>query len=195
MTIRTAGLAATFLGLALGIAKAADPTGTWLVAGDEAIVRIADCANLRAPPGQPVALSSAAGQPDARSTQGTPADPPTGTLCGMVIWLREPIDPATGKPRVDSLNTDPAKKNQPVLGMQGVFDMRPSREPAQWEGRVYNIDDGKIYDGGIIMKSDNELYVQGCFMMFCRGEMWVRQDPPEPPKPGKPTKPPQARAR
>jgi uncharacterized protein (DUF2147 family) len=122
------------------------------------------------------------------------AGPPTGTLCGVVVWLKEPIDPVTGKPRVDSTNVDPAKKDQPILGMQGVFDMRPAREPEQWEGRVYNIDDGKIYDGNIIMKSDNEFFIQGCFMLFCRGEQWVRRDVPEAEKP-KPAKPPQARAR
>ncbi len=173
MTTTTAGLALTLFGLALSIAHAADPTGTWLVADNDAIVRIADCASLPGP-----------GQ------AGTPRT--SGTLCGNVVWLKEPIDPSTGKPRVDSLNIDPAKKDQPILGMQGIFDMRPSTEPQQWEGRVYNIDDGKIYSGNIIMKNDNELYVQGCFMMFCRGEQWVRQDVPDQPKPAKP---PQARAR
>jgi uncharacterized protein (DUF2147 family) len=175
MTTRTSGLVVALSTLGLGLAEAADPTGTWLVAGQDAIVRIADCASLRAPAERPAT--------------------PSGTLCGVVVWLKEPIDPATGKPRVDSLNVDPAKNGQPILGMQGIFDMRPSREPEQWEGRVYNIDDGKSYDGNIIMKSDNELYVQGCFMMFCRGEQWLRQDVPEPPKPPPPVKPPQARAR
>ena len=113
-----------------------------------------------------------------------------------VVWLKEPIDPATGKPQVDSKNVDPAKNGQPVLGMQGVFDMHPAHEPDQWDGRVYSIDDGKIYDGNIIMHSDNELYIQGCFMLFCRGEKWVRQDVPDLPKPAAPpAKQPQARAR
>jgi hypothetical protein len=80
--------------------------------------------------------------------------------------------------------------------MQGVFDMHPAREPDQWDGRVYSIDDGKIYDGNIIMHSDNELYIQGCYMLFCRGEKWVRQDLPAPPKPAaSPAKPAQPRAR
>jgi uncharacterized protein (DUF2147 family) len=167
-------LASTLVGLGLGVAQAADPVGTWMIPNGDAIVRIGDCAGLRAAPGQPFS--------------------PSGTLCGTVVWLKEPIDPATGKPRIDSLNVDPAKKDQPILGMQGVFDMRPAREPEQWEGRVYNIDDGKVYDGNIIMKNDDELYIQGCFMMFCRGEQWVRQEVPDQAKP-KPARPPQARAR
>jgi uncharacterized protein (DUF2147 family) len=175
MTPKSIALTAALLGLATSFAQAADPNGTWLVAGQDAIVRIAACASLPTPAGQSAT--------------------PSGTLCGTVVWLKEPIDPATGKPPVDSMNVDPAKNGQPIMGMQGIFDMRPAREPDQWDGRVYSIDDGKIYDGNIIMHSDNELYIQGCFMLFCRGEKWVRQDVPDPPKQQAPTKQPQARAR
>lgn len=175
LALRASRLATALFGLGASVAQAADPVGTWLVPNGDAIVRIADCAGLQAAPVQPVT--------------------PGGTLCGIVVWLKEPIDPATGKPRVDSLNVDPAKKDQPILGMQGVFDMRPAKEPMQWEGRVYNIDDGKVYDGSIVMRNDNELYIQGCFMLFCQGEEWVRQDVPDPPKPSKPAPPQPARAR
>jgi uncharacterized protein (DUF2147 family) len=175
LALRASGLAAALFGLGVSVAQAADPVGTWRVPNGDAIVRIADCASLQPAPGQP----------------GTPG----GTLCGVVVWLKELIDPATGKPRVDSLNVDPAKKNQPILGMQGVFDMRPAKEPMQWEGRVYNIDDGKVYDGSIVMRSDNELYIQGCFMLLCQGEEWIRQDVSDPPKPSKPAPPQPARAR
>jgi uncharacterized protein (DUF2147 family) len=176
MTLKTTALALVFMPLAASFAQAADPVGTWLVAGQDAIVRIADCASLQA--------------------SADKSAPPIRTLCGTVVWLKEPIDPATGKPPVDSKNVDPAKNGQPVLGMQGVFDMHPAREPDQWDGRVYSIDDGKIYDGNIIMHSDNELYIQGCYMLFCRGEKWVRQNVPASPKPAaQPAKQPQPRAR
>jgi uncharacterized protein (DUF2147 family) len=169
MILRLNGLASALCVVTVGLAHAAEPTGTWLVEAQDAIVRIADCAQSVARPDQA---------------------PASGALCGTVVWLKEPIDPATGKPRIDSLNTDPAKKGQPVLGMQGVFDMRQSETPGEWKGRVYNIDDGKIYDGTIAMKSDNELYIQGCLLMFCQGENWVRQDVPNaklanPPQPAR----------
>jgi uncharacterized protein (DUF2147 family) len=175
MKLKITALAVALLGFATSFAQAADPNGTWLVAGQDAIVRIADCATLHARAGQSAA--------------------PSGMLCGTVVWLKEPIDPATGKPPVDSTNVDPAKKGQPIMGMQGIFDMRPASEPEQWDGRVYSIDDGKIYDGNIIMRGDNELYIQGCFMLLCRGEKWVRQDVPGPGKQQPPAKQPQARAR
>ena len=172
MTLRLNGLVFVFCVVGVGLARAAEPAGTWLVEAQDAIVRIGDCA-----------------QPAARPDQ---APSPSGGLCGTVVWLKEPVDPATGQPRVDSLNVDPAKKGQSVLGMQGVFDMRRSETPGEWKGRVYNIDDGKIYDGSITMKSDDELYIQGCLMVFCQGEKWIRQDAPNA-TPAKPAQPARAR--
>src|SRR5262249_5440360 len=113
MTLKTTTLALAFMALAASFAQAADPVGTWLVATQDAIVRLADCASHQASADQ--------------------SAPPTRTLCGTVVWLKDPIDPATGKPPVDSKNVDPAKNGQPVLGMQGVFDMHPAREPDQWD--------------------------------------------------------------
>jgi len=97
---------------------------------------------------------------------------------------------------VDTFGTSEIAPDKLEAMVRDVFDMRPAKEPMQWEGRVYNIDDGKVYDGSIIMKSDNELYIQGCFMLFCQGEEWLRQDVPDPPKLSKPAQPAQpARAR
>src|SRR4051794_38069526 len=31
-----------------------------------------------------------------------------GGICGVVVWLKEPIDPATGKPQIDDKNPNPA---------------------------------------------------------------------------------------
>ncbi len=34
-----------------------------------------------------------------------------GTLCGRVVWLKEPIDKATGKPQRDDKNADPGQRD------------------------------------------------------------------------------------
>ena len=31
-----------------------------------------------------------------------------GGICGVVVWLRNPINPATGKPEVDNKNANPS---------------------------------------------------------------------------------------
>ena len=49
-----------------------------------------------------------------------------GALCGALVWLKEPNDPATGRPKTDKNNADASKRNRPLLGVQIVFGMRPS---------------------------------------------------------------------
>src|SRR6202035_2567963 len=40
-----------------------------------------------------------------------------GGICGVVVWLREPINPATGKPQVDDKNKNPAFAKRPMIGL------------------------------------------------------------------------------
>jgi uncharacterized protein (DUF2147 family) len=143
------------------VARAADPTGTWLNDDKDAIIQIADCAMPATPPG-------------ATPQRNVAPPPPSGLLCGTVVWLRNPVDPATGGPPTDKNNKDPAQRGRQILGMRGITDMRPSNTAGKWDGRVYDIDGGKTYDGNLILKSDNELRVQGCVMLICQGETWTR---------------------
>src|SRR4029077_14878602 len=41
-------------------------------------------------------------------------------LCATLVWLDHPIDPATGRPKTDRLNPDPAKRSRPLIGLQVV---------------------------------------------------------------------------
>ena len=43
-----------------------------------------------------------------------------GGICGVIVGLREPIDPATGKPQVDDKNPNPALKKRPMIGLAAV---------------------------------------------------------------------------
>jgi uncharacterized protein (DUF2147 family) len=36
---------------------------------------------------------------------------------GKIIWLRDVIDPSTGKPKVDRKNEDPNKRHNPLIGL------------------------------------------------------------------------------
>ena len=38
------------------------------------------------------------------------------SICGVIVWLKEPIDPGTGQPQVDDKNPNPALKTRPVIG-------------------------------------------------------------------------------
>jgi uncharacterized protein (DUF2147 family) len=47
--------------------------------------------------------------------------------------------------------------------------------PNEWKGKLYNADDGKVYDGFITIESATELKLKGCLWgVLCGGETWVR---------------------
>ena len=99
-----------------------------------------------------------------------------GKLCGKVVWLNEPIDPATGKPKTDKRNSDPAKRSRPLIGVPVVNGMTPSGDN-KWSGKIYNADDGKTYDAHVTLVSDNAMRVQGCVLsVLCKSQTWKRAD-------------------
>ncbi len=56
--------------------------------------------------------------------------------------------------------------------------------PHEWKGKLYNAEDGKIYDGSITVVSADELTLKGCIMGFlCGGETWKRVPTPPAPAP------------
>src|SRR6266513_2476862 len=61
-----------------------------------------------------------------------------GALCGTIIWLREPNDPETGKPKTDKNNVDAGKRSRALIGVQIVLGMKPSGTADKWSGQVYN---------------------------------------------------------
>ncbi|GAA0783767.1 DUF2147 domain-containing protein [Roseibium denhamense] len=90
------------------------------------------------------------------------------SLCGKLIWLREP--------RNDTQNPDASKRSRPLLGVQIVQSMKPTKKDNQWKGKVYNAEDGKTYTGFIELTSANKLKLEGCVMggLICKGETWTR---------------------
>ena len=56
-----------------------------------------------------------------------------GGICGVVVWLRDPIDPATGKPQIDDKNSNPALARRPIIGLPLFVGMRPAGAN-KWSG-------------------------------------------------------------
>jgi uncharacterized protein (DUF2147 family) len=96
-----------------------------------------------------------------------------GGICGVVVWLRDPIDRATGKPAVDDKNPNPALARRPMIGLPLFMGMRPSG-PDKWSGQIYNADDGSTYASNVSLAGPDTLRVEGCVGAFCGGESWTR---------------------
>lgn len=97
-------------------------------------------------------------------------------LCGTIVWLRDPIDPATGKRQVDDKNPDPAQHARPIIGLQ-IFKAMAPTGPLSWSGEIYNADDGKTYASSVRPLDAAHLEVKGCVGPFCGSETWTRQQP------------------
>ena len=98
-----------------------------------------------------------------------------GGICGVVVWLRDPINAATGKPQVDDKNPNPALAKRPMIGLPLFTGMRPSG-PNRWSGQIYNADDGSSYVSNISLLGPDSLKVEGCVGMLCGGETWTRSE-------------------
>jgi uncharacterized protein (DUF2147 family) len=98
-----------------------------------------------------------------------------GKLCGKIVWLDEPIDRATGRPKTDKHNPDPAKRVRPLIGLTVVYGMRPSG-PNEWSGVIYNADDGRTYRAQLTVRSERVASLQGCMLgVLCQTRTWTRQ--------------------
>jgi uncharacterized protein (DUF2147 family) len=96
-----------------------------------------------------------------------------GGICGAIVWLRQPIDPATAKPALDDKNPNPTLAKRPMMGLPLFSGMQPSG-PNKWSGQIYNADDGNSYASNISVASPETLKVEGCVGSLCGGETWTR---------------------
>jgi uncharacterized protein (DUF2147 family) len=97
-------------------------------------------------------------------------------LCGTVLSLKEPNDPDTGKPRLDKLNQDASKRDRTIVGIELMSGLKPNGTPDQWEGSLYNPDDGYTYKGILTVQDLLTLKLQGCVLggLICKSEIWKR---------------------
>ena len=96
-----------------------------------------------------------------------------GGVCGVIVGLKDPIDPATGRPQVDDKNPNPALKKRPMIGLS-LFSGMQASAPNKWSGQIYNADDGGTYASSISVAGPDALRVEGCVGALCGGETWTR---------------------
>ncbi len=75
---------------------------------------------------------------------------------GKLVWIKIPIDPETGKPKLDKHNPDPELQKRPSLGLElltnFVFD------DDEWEdGEIYDPKTGKTYSCYMEFPDDDNL--------------------------------------
>ena len=99
-----------------------------------------------------------------------------GAICGTLVWVQEPLDPETNKPKLDKRNADASKQSRPLVGIPIVLNMKPSASPQKWDGDVYNAEDGKTYSGSFTLTGANTAELKGCVLggLICKAQTWTR---------------------
>lgn len=92
----------------------------------------------------------------------------SGNVWGAVVWEKQPGG-------LDVHNPDASKRSRPTLGMPILINMKKKPGADQWEGEVYNANDGKTYSSTIKPVGSDKMEIQGCVLGFlCGGETWTR---------------------
>jgi uncharacterized protein (DUF2147 family) len=91
-------------------------------------------------------------------------------LCAVIASVKPPLDPATGRPWTDKNNSDAAKRNRPLIGLEVLSGMRPSA-PRKWSGQLYDADRGQTFSGNLVEIDQDRIRIEGCMLgMICGGE-------------------------
>jgi uncharacterized protein (DUF2147 family) len=99
------------------------------------------------------------------------------TYQGKIVWLKEPNDPETGKPKLDKNNPDKSFHSRLVLGIINTWGFVYKGEKVWDDGKIYDPKTGNIYDCTIKLKNENTLDVRGYIgiSLIGRTDTWTRQ--------------------
>lgn len=96
---------------------------------------------------------------------------------GKIVWLKEPLDPETGKPKLDKLHPDKSVRSRPVMGLTNMWGFGYKGKKVWEDGKIYDPKKGSTYDCTIKMKDQNTLEVRGYIgiSLIGRTDTWTRQ--------------------
>jgi len=98
--------------------------------------------------------------------------------CGSILWGVISWEKVSG---TDTYNPDPALRTRPLLGAAILLGMKQDK-PGEWNGKVYNAQNGKQYDATISSPDDQTLNMRGCLVYpLCQTVTWTRVGDPIPP--------------
>ncbi len=75
---------------------------------------------------------------------------------GKIIWLKEPIDELTGKPKLDDDNEDESLRDRPVMGLNLLKDFTFDGDDEWEDGSIYDPKNGKTYSCFMEFKDDSK---------------------------------------
>lgn len=100
---------------------------------------------------------------------------------GKIVWLKEPNDPETGKPKLDKHNPDSKLQSRAILGSELLYGFVFNKEEMAWsEGTIYDGRSGKSYKCYLSINADGSLKVRGymgaSWMGLGKTNTWIREN-------------------
>jgi uncharacterized protein (DUF2147 family) len=95
---------------------------------------------------------------------------------GKIVWLKEPNDEKTGKPKTDINHPDKANHSRPILGLVNLWGFKNKGGNEYDGGRIYDPKNGKEYKCVMTLKDANTLDVRGYvgITLIGRTDKWTR---------------------
>ena len=96
---------------------------------------------------------------------------------GKIVWLSEPIDPVTKKPKTDTKHPNKEQHNRPILGLINLWGFHYNEKIEHWEGgHIYDPKNGKEYKCTISSNDKNTLNVRGYIgiSLIGRTDIWTK---------------------
>ncbi len=82
-------------------------------------------------------------------------------LFGKVVWLKEPIDKETGKPRLDKNNSEEKLRSKPLMGLVFLKNFVADGPKAWEDGEIYDPNNGKTYSCKMTITSPTTIDARG----------------------------------
>lgn len=73
---------------------------------------------------------------------------------GKIVWIKDPIDEVTGKPKLDDDNVDENLRSRPIMGLMLLQDFVFDGDDEWEDGKIYDPKNGKTYS--CFMEFDDE---------------------------------------
>lgn len=100
-----------------------------------------------------------------------------GKFYGKLVWVSEPIDEETKKPKLDKMNPDATLKSKPVLNLVMIkgYEKNNSNPNLYEHGTIYDPKNGKTYCGKMTLEG-KKMKLRGfiCGLsLLGRSETWT----------------------
>ena len=96
---------------------------------------------------------------------------------GKIIWLKEPNDPETGKPKLDKHHPDAKNHSRPLMGLVNMWGFSYNGDNEWNGGKIYDPKNGKTYSCKITLASPTTIKVRGYIgvSMIGRTDTWTKE--------------------